>query len=197
METTLTELDAINIMLRAISESPVSSLDETLVDVAKAQDTLNDVSRCIQEIGWPWNQEREYQLLSNLSDEVEIPGNVLEIDPSPSECKDYVQRGNKFYDRENHTFTITDNVKVDITWFLPYEDLPSPAKTFVAYQAALEFQQSILGSEVRDNYIRDHARRAWRKLKKSANQVGDRNILTGNYSTFKIINRGGYASSQR
>ena len=50
------ELDAINEMLAAIGESPVTTLDEDgSADVANARRILNRINRQIQSKGWAFN----------------------------------------------------------------------------------------------------------------------------------------------
>ena len=53
-----TELEAVNIMLAAIGEAPVSKLTGTLpVDVKIAQSTLVEINKAVQAEGWSFNTE--------------------------------------------------------------------------------------------------------------------------------------------
>lgn len=52
-----TELEAVNAMLRAIGEAPVSSLSTSQVDVVTALGILTDLTREVQGEGWRFNTE--------------------------------------------------------------------------------------------------------------------------------------------
>ena len=77
-----TELAAVNQILGAVGQAPVTTLDETNPDVAVAYGTLTDVSREIQGEGWNFNKEYEYPFIPDSNKEVLIPTNVLSIDLS-------------------------------------------------------------------------------------------------------------------
>lgn len=57
-----TELEAVNAMLSAIGESPVSDLAGTQADLAMALNTLRNVTREVQTMRWKFNTEYGYEL---------------------------------------------------------------------------------------------------------------------------------------
>jgi hypothetical protein len=175
----MTELDAVNLCLKRIGETPVNSVDNDGVsEASQAYDTLVYISRSVQELQLNCNTEEEYPLTPGPDGRVEIPTNVLFVDPSdPTE--DYVQRGNYFYDRDKHTFVINRTVPVDITFFLPFEELPSYVRTYIALRSAREFQLEVLGSDFIDAKMGDLEARSWATLSDKEIQVGDHNILGG------------------
>ena len=121
MTTTVTsKLEAINVMLTAIGESPVNTItSSTTTDVSIAIQILDNVSREVQSVGWHFNTDTNYKLTKNTSNQIELPSNALRVDNSNQDADlDLVERGRKLWDRENHTYTINKDIRVNITWFL-------------------------------------------------------------------------------
>ena len=75
-----TELPAINQILMACGQAPVTTLDETNPDVAIAYQTLLEVSREVQSEGWTFNKEAHYEMTPDTNNEIVIPSNILQID---------------------------------------------------------------------------------------------------------------------
>ena len=108
-----TELEAINIMLAAIGEAPVSSLTGLLPqDVAIAQSTLVETNRAVQSEGWSFNTEIDVTLTRNASNEIDIPVDVLRVDANIHQHPtiDPIQRELKLYDRLNNTYTFEEDL---------------------------------------------------------------------------------------
>ena len=120
MATVTSKLEAINVMLTSIGESPVNTItSSTTTDVSIAVQILDNVSREIQSVGWHFNTDVNYKLAKNTSNEIVLPSNCLRVDNTHQDADlDLVERNRKLWDRENHTYTITQDVKVNITWLL-------------------------------------------------------------------------------
>jgi hypothetical protein len=149
MITPTTELEAVNTMLRAIGESPVSTLSgEVGVDVVTARQTLTEIMKAVQNEGWIFNTEYDYPLNRDISGQIVVPANALQVDINKRDFYDMdpVMRGNRVYDRKNHTFTFTVDLKAKIIFGLPFTDMPESARHYVAYRAARKFQDNSLGS---------------------------------------------------
>ena len=134
-----TRLEAVNVMLRALGQSPVSSLENNNdVTVSKAKATLEEYNREVQSLGWKFNTEEDYKLVTDSNNKIAIPLDALQIDPDDN-AKKYVQRGQFLYDTDNHTDTFTQNVKVTLVFYLDYETLPEIARRYIAIKAARAF----------------------------------------------------------
>ena len=134
-----TRLEAVNVMLRALGQSPVSSLENNNdVTVSKAKATLEEYNREVQSLGWKFNTEEDYELVTDSNNKIAIPLDALQIDPDDN-AKKYVQRGQFLYDTDNHTDTFTQNVKVTLVFYLDYETLPEIARRYIAIKAARAF----------------------------------------------------------
>ncbi|MAS48242.1 MAG: hypothetical protein CL557_12645 [Alphaproteobacteria bacterium] len=145
-----TELPAINQILMACGQAPVTTLDETNPDVAIAYQTLLEVSREVQSEGWTFNKEEHYEMTPNTDDEIIIPTNVLQIDLTQSTAGDkhVVRRNGKLYDKEHHTNKWTDGaIEVDILWFFDWVDLPRPIQDYITTRAATVTSSRIVGDQ--------------------------------------------------
>ena len=75
-----TELPAINQILMACGQAPVTTLDTTNPDVAIAYDTLLEISREVQSEGWSFNKENHYEFTPDGNNEIAIGNNILQLD---------------------------------------------------------------------------------------------------------------------
>ena len=189
--TVTTKLEATNVMLTAIGESPVNTItSSTTTDVSIAIQILDNVSREVQSVGWHFNSDQDYKLLPNSSSQVELPSNCLRIDTSgTSQHNDYVERSRKLWDRKKHTHTITDAiVYVDIVWFLEFTELPETARRYITIRAARIFQDRMLASETLHAFHQVDELSALSALKEHEGDTRDHSIFD-NYSTYRVIDR--------
>ena len=145
-----TELPAINQILMACGQAPVTTLDETNPDVAIAYQTLLEVSREVQSEGWTFNKEAHYEMTPNTDDEIIIPTNVLQIDLTQANAGDkkVIRRNGKLYDKQNHTDKWTDGaIEVDVLWLFDWVDLPRPIQDYITTRAATITSSRIVGDE--------------------------------------------------
>lgn len=188
--TPMTELAAVNTMLSVIGEAPVNSLEVSgLSDVAIAKTILMESSRAVQEKGWHFNTEDNYELAVDGDGSIALPENILRVDASPEEALDLVQRGNRLYDRENHTFNIGRSVKCTIVIGLPFTDLPAAARYYITIKAARMFQKRILGSDILERFTQEDEVNAMVALRDADTDVADYNLLTGSADVFMILER--------
>jgi hypothetical protein len=184
-----TKLDAVNIMLSTIGESPVNSLSSGLVDAEMAETILNNISREVQSSGWNFNRESAYSITPTLGGEIFLPANTLRADATNElGAKDLVQRGNRMYDRGEHTFIIGEAVKVDITIELDFGDIPEVAKRFVIIRAARLFQDRTVGSDTLHGFTQQDEAQALYELKEFETDVEDHSIFDS-YDTFRVLDR--------
>ena len=145
-----TELPAINQILMACGQAPVTTLDETNPDVAIAYQTLLEVSREVQSEGWTFNKEAHYEMTPNTDDEIIIPTNVLQIDLTQANAGDkkVIRRNGKLYDKQNHTDQWTDGaIEVDVLWLFDWVDLPRPIQDYITARASTITSSRIVGDQ--------------------------------------------------
>ncbi|QDP68272.1 MAG: putative tail tubular protein [Prokaryotic dsDNA virus sp.] len=194
MTTPTTKLEAVNTMLSTIGEAPVNNLTSGLLDAETAETILNNVSRSVQAYGWNFNSEPDYSIAKNTDGHVVLPSNVLRADLAQSETKfrssknEYVQRGDKMYDKINHTYNIGKTLKLDLVFLLDYELIPEVARRYIAIKAARIFQERVVGSRELSAMNRNDEQEALIALKEAEGDNGDYNIFDDN-STYSVLDR--------
>lgn len=191
--SSMTELEAVNIMLTTIGESPVSSLSgsESTVDVALATQILREVTVQVQETGWHFNTERNWVMFPvSGTNEIFLPANCVQIDSSgPDVNFDVTMRGNRLYDRTGHTFYFTKSVTVDMILLLDFTEIPQAARHYISIRAARVFQQRMVGSDTLAAFTAKDELMARASLKKLDSNNADYNILSGSWSVARTLSR--------
>lgn len=187
-----TELEAVNVMLGVIGEAPVNSLEISgMIDVSTAKQVLHETSRKIQSQGWYCNTEKEYTLNKDENGYIYLPLNNLKIDLSEINYNTDIEpvvRGTKLYDKKNHTFIFTTNLKFDIVWFLPFTDLPEALRRYITVAAARLFQKRFYSSDQIDAFTKEDEMYAKIEAEHADGDVADYNMVN-NSSVYNIIMR--------
>lgn len=165
----ITELDAVNIILRNDGEAPVATLDEAGFDeAADAQAALEEVSRTVQDGGWAFNVDFNRKFTPNVDGEIVLPADTLWIKPTnASQAMSLVERGRKLYDLENNTYVFSAPVHLDVCQMLDYTELPSAARYYIAIRAARLYQSRATGSPAQNSFTEQDEARAQASLKKA------------------------------
>jgi hypothetical protein len=187
--TPTTELEAVNECLENIGQAPVSTIAGDLgVDTQIALNFVRKTNRQLQSQGWYWNTEEEYLLSPNGDGDILLPANTLSVRPAGRDVtRKLVQRGPRLYDRDNQRFTFTDDVYVDLTLGLAFEDLPETARRYISLRSARQFQDRIEGQASQGDS--DDERLAFADLSADQLRVERTNALSGNYSTASTLRR--------
>lgn len=192
MTTPTTTLGAVNSMLSTIGEAPVNGLNSGLVDAETAETILNEVSRSVQSDGWNFNSEPNFTVAANTSGDVVLPDEVIRADLATTKYRssdaEYIQRGNKMYDKVNHTYNIGKALKLNVVVLLDYELLPEVARRYISVKAARIFQERIVGSDTLSAMNRNDEQEALFALKEHEGDNGDYNIFD-DYGTASVLDR--------
>ena len=172
----LTELDAVNIILRNDGEAPVASLDESgFSEAADAAAALEEVSRTVQDGGWAFNTDYSRKMLPDVSQEIVLPDTTLWIRPTyVSANLSVVERGRKLYDLSNNTYEFKQAVYLDICQMLDFTELPSSARYYITLRAARLYQARSTGSPRQNSLTEIDEMRAQASLKKADNRARPR-----------------------
>lgn len=151
MTLTTTKLDAVNIILSNIGQSPVTNLTSGNPIVEMAELTLNEISRTVQAEGWIFNTEYGFPLTLDETNGIKLPNNALQIDLPVGSGIGVQQREGRLYNRTDHTFdfskqAVNGKVAVDITWVFEYQDVPEAIKNYINIRAANVFAGRAVGS---------------------------------------------------
>lgn len=185
--SSMTELEAVNVLLTTIGETPVNTLTGNLVtDVTVAQQVLNEVSREVQSEGWHFNTEQGVKLTPNSSKEIVVPPDVSRID---AKYTDVTIRGGKLFNLTERTFKFDNQLEVDIVYYQSFVDLPDQAKRYITVRAARIYSDRMINSEtIHQMTLRDE-QKALITLKEFEGDVGDYSMMD-NYSVARVMNRG-------
>lgn len=191
MTTPTTILSAVNSMLSTIGEAPVNTLSSGLVDAETAETVLNEVSRDVQSLGWNFNSESNYTVAADVDGNVVLPTEIVRADPVSkyrSSKNEYVQRGNKMYDKVNHTYNIGKALKLNVVVLLAFDQLPEVARRFITVKASRLFQERVVGSDTLSAMNRADEEQAFLALKEMEGDNGDYNIFD-DYGTASVLDR--------
>lgn len=146
--TPASELEAVNSVLLALGEAPVNTvLDTGLLYVDTALELLHKHNRTLQAEGTSFNIEKEYPLTPDVNGEIILPSNTLRIWANTfSNFVSVIQRGSKLYNRDTHSFVFDAPATMTLALFLPFEDIPESARSYITILAAREAQAKLLGS---------------------------------------------------
>ena len=174
-----TELGAVNTCLSAIGEEPVNLIPSSGVTEATiAYNVITEISREVQSNELHCNTEYDYPLMANSAGEIVVPSNALRVDAMDGSLN-VVQRGTRLYDKTNHTFMFTQKtMKVEIVFFLPYEELPQHVRHLIAIRSARVFQRRFLGSTTIDGLTAQDEMRAFAAFSRAESKTDDRTYLS-------------------
>ena len=136
-----TELSAVNSILGAIGQSPVTSLNFTNPEISFIYNILTEVNKDVQNEGWHFNTENHKKVTLSADGNITLPTNTLRYDFHDGLVnKDYdvVLRDGKLYDLINHTNTFTKgDYYIDVVTLYAFEKLPNPFQRYITYRAAV------------------------------------------------------------
>ena len=143
-----TELSAVNTILGAIGQSPVTTLGTHTVvnsvstfdnpEIAFVHTLLKESNIDVQNEGWHFNTEDHVKKTPDSNGYITFDTNALRMDLSDTQDKflDVVRRNGRLYDKVNHTDVWTGDQYVNIVWLFSFEDIPSIFRRLITYKAA-------------------------------------------------------------
>ena len=161
----ITELNAVNMMLESVGETKVTSLSGTLpTDVSNAQSILSEVNAEFQMQGWSFNRRikvsiapdgsspyRTYLPYSSTSGDQVLPVPLM-VTARDRSKKYGIRRETSgtpkkwyLYDINEDTDALGKTIEVDMVVGLQFEELPHPARNYVARSASRLFAERMFG----------------------------------------------------
>ena len=149
MATLTTKLDAVNTMLGYLNEAPVNSIaDSTAIppSAALAKGILDEVSREVQSEGWHYNTAQDFKLEADGNNQFVLPDNTMQVD-SAGNANDVSQRGLNLFDRKEQTYIFDDDqLTVDITFLLEFEEIPAQDRRYITLKSSRMLVNRLGGS---------------------------------------------------
>lgn len=143
----MTEIDAINRMLRYIGELPIPS-DVTIDELnegheaVQARTILNETLREEQEEKW-WFNTFDVTYIPQSSGYITPPVNLIAFESDSN----VTLEGGDFYDLDNLTKLFTDNLDVTARLRISFDSIPDIFRTYVILTAAKHLHVYLNGDE--------------------------------------------------
>ena len=150
-----TELSAVNSILGAIGQSPVTTLGEVNAntsaydnpEVSFVYNILRDANVDVQNEGWHFNTEKHVTYTPDSNGKIEVGAGILKMDVSDgwsTRYYDVVKRKNTtdnkiyLYDKYDHTDDWSDitSINLDLVRLVSFDDIPSVFQRYIVYRAS-------------------------------------------------------------
>ena len=134
-----TELSAVNSILGAIGQSPITTLNFENPEVAVIYNILKECNIDIQSEGWSFNKEDHVKYVPDSNKNVKLPSNVLQFslhDGLDNKSQRLIIRNGKVYDKVDHTDEFTVDLSLDVIWLQKFEDIPQVFRRYIIYCAS-------------------------------------------------------------
>ena len=134
-----TELSAVNSILGAIGQSPLTTLNFDNPEVAMIFNLLRDANVDTQAEGSHFNTEKHVKFAIDANGKIAIGNDILSMDLHENQAKrthDLVRRAGFLYDKIDHTDVFTDDLTLDVVRLYNFEDLPVIFRRYITYRAS-------------------------------------------------------------
>ena len=134
-----TELSAVNNILGAIGQSPLTTLNFDNPEVSFIYNLLRDANVDTQAEGWHFNTEKHIKFSPDTNGKIAIGNDILSMDLNDNEARrtyDLVRRNGFLYDKQDHTDVFTSDINLDVVRLYLFEDLPLVFRRFITYRAS-------------------------------------------------------------
>ena len=139
---TETELSAVNSILGAIGQSPVTSIVKDNPEIGFIYNLLRDANVDIQAEGWHFNSEKHVQYTpDSVTGKIAIADDVIKLDVTNGWTHrryDVVKRGGYLYDLFDHTDDWSDHTTIDLDQIklITFEDAPLVFQRYIVSRAS-------------------------------------------------------------
>ena len=134
-----TELSAVNSILGAIGQSPLTTLNFDNPEVAMIFNLLRDANVDTQAEGWHFNTEKHVKFAIDANGKIAIGNDILSMDLHDNQARrtfNLVRRNGFLYDKQDHTDVFTVDLDLDIVRLYNFEDLPIVFRRYIIYRAS-------------------------------------------------------------
>lgn len=181
----MTEIDAINKMLRYLGELPVPN-NVSLGDLPEghealtARQVLEEVTKEVQEDRW-WFNDITMTFTPDTNGYIMMPPNFIGMYNSQ-----YALFGNDLYDKTRESKIFTSPVSLNVLLALKFNDIPHIFQTYIVLKASKSLHTSLNGDETtKQDLDRAIVEQSIKVNRENTRQLGV-NLIKGN----KLIDRG-------
>jgi hypothetical protein len=180
--------DAINIVLQTIGEQTLEgdvSIDG-IYEAEQADIIIENIKEEILEEGWVFNTDTGWEFTPDVDGYITLPSSILRIDTT--EDSNIIRKDGRLYDKDNISYKFTAAVECDVTWAIPFDEMPPVAQRYVALRAARIMYQRFVGDVSMMQVLMNDEQEAKRNLDDYEVDLQDFNVFN-NSQTMRIINR--------
>ena len=134
-----TELSAVNSILGAIGQSPITTLNFDNPEISVIFNLLRDANIDTQSEGWHFNTEYHVKFTPDANKKIAISADIVSMDLHDNQARrhhNFVRRNGFLYDKIDHTDEFDGDVDLDIVRLYNFEDLPIVFRRFITYRAS-------------------------------------------------------------
>jgi len=194
--TRFTEVEAVNRILSTVGGEKVAALSSLSFTADAAYNALRDAMRDLMSHRWGFNTEADVEFTPNGSNEIDLSTSgytgtyisCIDLEPVNAGSLDVIIKGTKLYDRTTHSYTaFTGSLyKATVSYYLQWEDIPEPVKSYVTAMAAKDFQAQMVGNPQMDAILTQkfmHARSGFYAFESEQLDYA----IWDNFDTWKIV----------
>ena len=148
-----TEISAVNSILGAIGQSPITNLNLTgnpNPEVSFIYNILTEINKDVQNEGWHFNSEQHVKVSPDATTKhITLPSNVLRYtlhEGLQNKNMDLVVRDGKLYDLVDHTFEFDNDIYLDVVTHYKFEDLPNSFQRYITYRSAVRAASQLVSN---------------------------------------------------
>ncbi len=148
-----TEISAVNSILGAIGQSPITNLSlsgNPNPEVSFIYNILTEINKDVQNEGWHFNTERHVKVTPDATTkQITLPAKTLRYDLNAGDIDktmDLVVRDGKLYDLVDHTNEFDNDVYLDVVSLYAFEDLPNVFQRYITYRAAVRAASQLVSN---------------------------------------------------
>ena len=178
-----TELSAVNNILGAIGQSPLTSLNFDNPEIAFIYNLLRDANVDTQAEGWHFNTEKHVKYTpDSVTGKIAIGNDILSMDVHDNHIRreyNLVRRNGYLYDKQDHTddFSTIDSIDLDVVRLYNFEDLPIVFRRFITYRASAAAATQLVANPNLVRLLTNQASLARAALQEYECNQGDHNMF--------------------
>jgi hypothetical protein len=176
-----TLLQAVNVVLGAIGQVPVASLESGATNVS-AEMALNRIGEALRETleeGWHFNTLPAFTINPSLTGEITVPETTLRAEMAyypGSWDEDLVQIGQRMFNRKAASFIIGHTVKLNLTINRLFEECPAAHRWYITLRAARRAASSTLISSTAYQFTKQDEDIARLRMEQADSDTSGRNL---------------------
>ncbi len=136
-----TELSAVNSILGAIGQAPLTTLNFDNPEVSFIYNLLRDANVDTQAEGWHFNTEKHVKFAIDANGKIAIGNDILSMDLHDNQARrtfNLVRRNGFLYDKmsqKDNKNEFDSDMYLDVVRLYEFEDLPIVFRRFITYRA--------------------------------------------------------------